>query len=740
MSRKKVIRFFIGVVSIALLAVLVVEGIVFVSSTMLRSPLRGLENQIVDLAFQARITNKNHSKVSTEDVVIIDIDDESIDLLGRPQLWPRAYDAYVIAYVSSGLPKAIGIDYLYTETDTLPAAYADILAARGFSDTEDILAAMSTDPELAMAIENAGNVYLALFDDDSKDADSSLTFEHPGLRTIQVDASSNYDFRKINHPVFPVLSFSEGAKAVGSIDMSTTQDGTVRNYRLFQELYSENQSKHLLANFPFYMALDGLNIPDSAVIFNKTGITLGDSIQIPLQKNGSFRINWLGSDDEIRFIPIHKILSGRVPAEFFEGKYVFFGTSASGMQDLKTVPSSSELMPGAEVHVVAFLNMMNNAFIQEVSDSQAAPWFILLSILFASVFLLLKPFIGFIMAIASVFAEMFFFIIWFLPTKQIMFPIVTLMLITVFCYLFSSLFIYFIRERNSRRMKQAFGTYVSPEVVDQISKETSTLNLGGEKKELTVLFSDIRAFTSYSEKLDPEQIVEILNDYLSEMSDCVLKQKGTIDKFIGDAIMAIFGAPVSLVDHPYRACAVAIDMIKELAKFNVRHEAKGHSALEVGIGINTGMMTVGNIGSQKRFDYTVIGDEVNLASRLEGLTKYFGVDIIISKSTLESCAKNKFAVRALARVIVKGKDIPVEVYELIGFSSELDKNTKESLLLWEKAIDSFMKNELKQALAIFQEYSSSYPEDEPAKIYQRKCTEFIANPESYRDTFTMDSK
>ncbi len=740
MSKKKVIRFFIGVIAIALLSLLVVEGIVFVSSTMLRSPLKGLENQIVDLAFQARKTNLNHAVVTTNDVVIIDIDDESIELLGRPQLWPRAYDAYAISYVASGMPKGIGIDYLYTESDTLPPAYADILEARGYSQPQEILEAMSTDAELSISIENAGNVYLAFFDDDSKEASDASNYTYPWIRTFELNPNPNFQFHRINHPVFPVLSFSEVAKAVGTIDMSTTQDGTVRNYRLFQEIPSSDDKTKLIANFPFYMALDGMGIADSSIQFGENELLIGDTIHIPLQENGTFRINWLGSDDQIRYIPIHKILSGRVPAEFFSDKYVFFGTSASGMQDLKTVPSSSELIPGAEVHVIAFLNMMNNAFIKEISDSQAAPWFILLSFLFASLFLLIKPFLGFIMAILTVFAEMLFFIIWYLPEKQIMFPIVSLMLITAFCYLFSSLFIYFIRERNSRRIKQAFGTYVSPEVVDQIAKETAKLNLGGEKKELTVLFSDIRSFTSYSEKLSPEEIVIILNDYLSAMSECVFHQKGTIDKFIGDAVMAIFGAPVDYSDHANRACHVAVEMIEVLKTFNERQKSLGRSALNIGIGLNTGLMTVGNIGSQKRFDYTVIGDEVNLASRLEGLTKYFGVDIIISKSTLDACTKNIFSVRALAKVIVKGKDIPVEVYELIGFLSESDQSTKDALTLWEKAISSFTKRELEQALAFFQEYSKLNPEDEPAKIYLRKCSEFIANPDSFQDTFTMDSK
>lgn len=726
-------------ISLGLLSVIIAEGIVHLSSTMLRSPLKGLENQIVDLSFQTRLKNTSHNQVTTDDIVIIDIDDESIERLGRPQLWPRAFDAFVINYVGSGLPKAIGVDFLYTEPDTLSSVYVDILEARGFYDTQDMLQAMSTDPELSMAVESAANVYLAMFDDDQKEPKVISSQASKFLNLIDVENDESISFDSLNFPVLPIRNFAAFAKGIGTINMNTEQDGTVRNYYLLKVLNDSLPQKSLIANFPLYMALDALGVKLDEVLIEDGNLIMGNKGTIPLDENAAFRINWLGNQDEIRYIPYHKVLSGRTPVEFFENKFVFLGTSASGMQDLKTVPSTTMLIPGAEVHAIAFLNIINQAFIKEVSEIEALPWFILLSFFLVSVFLLMRPFLGFVFAVAAVFGEMFFFIIWFLPAKQTVFPIVTFMLITIFAYLISTLYIHFIRERSTRRLKIAFSSYLSPDVVNKIAKESSMLNMGGEKKELSVLFSDIRNFTSYSEKLDPQAIVAVLNDYLSDMSECIFRQKGTIDKFIGDAIMAIFGAPIAQADHADRACRVALDMIRVLEEFNKQHSLREHSPFAIGIGVNTGSMTVGNIGSQKRFDYTVIGDEVNLGARLEGMTKYFKVNIIISESTLKACKNPVFIVRQMAIVLVKGKDNPVKIYELMGMIDEIDFDFAH-LELWKKSINYFDNSDLQSAKIGFEEYLNIYPHDVPSSLYIDRCKHGLVSPELFSPVLQMDNK
>ena len=711
------------------------EGFVYLSSLMVRSPLQGVENQLTDLAFQARLSNKRHQHITVDDVCIIDIDDESIKRLGRPQLWPRAYDAFAINYVASGGPKAIGIDYLYTESDSLLPSYAYMLELQGFENAQGIIDAMSTDHMLSEAIANAGNVYLSCYDDDTAPDSLRDSWDEAGVSILKLADTASISFEDLNHPVAPILMLRQPAKAVGSISMPSEGDGTVRFYPTLMQM---PDSAGFVGNFPLYMALDQCGNGRRDLNLYERSLQFCDTASIPLFRDGTFRINWLGKEEKIRYISFYKVLDEFIPAEYFQNKYVFFGTSASGLQDLKTVPSTDTKMPGVEVHVVAFLNIMNGAFMHEVSERDALPWFMLASLLLTMFFLALKPLLGFVLSVLLVIGEMFLFSLWFMPEYSIVFPIVSLMIITFFSYLNASLFTYFVRERKSRQLKTAFGTYLSPEVVEQIIKNPDLLQLGGQKKNLSVLFSDIRGFTTYTESLDPQKIVSMLNDYLSTMSEVIFRHKGTIDKFIGDAIMAIFGAPIEQEDHPARACRVALDMIDSMIEVNRELTSKGFQPLRIGIGINTGDMTVGNIGSERRFDYTVIGDAVNLGSRLEGITKFFGVEVIVSERTYLSVSKEEFLFRELGGVIVKGKNEVIEVYQLVGRKSQ---KAEWSVWLdaWEDAFHLLKLGEITKALWAF-EKCQSIKDDEATRFYLNKCRHFESHPEDFSLVIEMDSK
>lgn len=733
------LRFVTATLFLALLCLFAAEFLAIVSALMLRSPLEGLENQLTDLSFQARDKNRFHEKVSPEEIVIIDVDEASIEKLGRTQMWPRSFDAGVISYIASGNPKSIAIDFLYTESDAFPDAYKDILEQSGFNQADSILKSLSTDTILSQSIGAAGNVYLSFFDDPvAKDSISEVT-AFPGIRPIGNPDKLNYGLPELVHPVLPVPSFASGAKAVCSITMPTSLDGTVRNYPLLEK-FDGRPDKNILAHFPVYLIADEFGIADSQIVYTPGNLSIGTQFDVPVRQDGSFRINWLGNSESIRYISYYKALREIAPSEFFENKYVFIGTSASGLEDLKTVPSRKTKMPGVEVHAIAFLNMINGAYITEISHLEAVPYFFLVSVVLVAIFLLLKPLIGFILAVLLIATEMFGFILWLLPEKSIFIPIVTLMLITFFSYLFASLYTYLIKEKKNRRLKYAFGSYVSPVVVEEIMKEASMLKLGGQKKMLTVLFSDIRGFTSYSENLDPEEIVAMLNKYLSRMSDVIFEQKGTIDKFIGDAIMAIFGAPIPAKDHADSACRTALRMISALEEFNTERLAEGKQPISIGIGLNTGEMTVGNIGSEKRFDYTVIGDAVNLGSRLEGLTKYFQTTIIVSEMTRDACVNpGDFLFRELAQVKVKGKINAVAIYELVA-EAGVDNGYSQWLKLWEQALKEYKSRNFEKSIALFNECLKFFPSDGASAYYIQKAEKYMKSPESYSPIFEMDSK
>lgn len=294
-----------------------------------------------------------------------------------------------------------------------------------------------------------------------------------------------------------------------------------------------------------------------------------------------------------------------------------------------------------------------------------------------------------------------------------------------FLFTFIPLVIYFLysyldtkrrkEQKEKLKIKNAFKQYVMPAIIDEMLKDPSKLKLGGEKKNLTILFSDIRGFTTISEKLGAEKLVKLLNEYLTIMTDIVLENRGVVDKFIGDAIMAFWNAPLNDPEHTVLSVKTAVEMIKALEKANRDWNARGYPDVKIGIGLHSGEVIVGNMGSEQRFDYTCLGDHVNLSSRLEGLTKYYGASIIISEE-IYNVVKDKFVIRELDKVIVKGKTVPIQIYEVMTEYPEFDR--------WKEAISLYRKARFSNALVLFEQL----PEDKASKMYIDRCRYFIENP------------
>ena len=538
-----------------------------------------------------------------------------------------------------------------------------------------------------------------------------------------------------NYPVLPIESFARGAKGIGGISMPSSYDGTIRFYQALSGL----DKNTVVANFPVYMMLEAKGIHANEVQLTEEGLTRGDSLIMPLTDKGAFRLNWLGNHEKIRYISYYKVWDELMPAEFFEGTYVFMGASASGLQDLKTVPSRDDKMPGVEVHATAFLNMMNGAYLHELSSAEVHAIYLALAFIMVLIFLSVHPMAGVVLAFLFYFSFRFAFEMWILPSKQFIIPIALLMTLTLVCYVVSMLYAFFIRERRTRFLKNAFGTYVSPEIVNRLTREGYGLQLGGEKKELTVLFSDIRDFTYFSERFDSQQTVTFLNHYLSSMSEVIFKHQGTIDKFIGDAIMAIFGAPVPQENHAEKACLVALGMVVNLNQVNSDNIKLGFPKIGIGVGINTGDMTIGNIGSNKRFDYTVIGDAVNLGARLEGLTKFFDVQIIVSEFTHDAVKNPDLKFRELGNVVVKGKEKSVKIYQLL-IPSATSSDSGLWLAHWERAFDAMETRNLNEALESLKRCQSILGEDLATFYYLKMCEAYLDTPESFDLLIRMESK
>jgi adenylate cyclase len=398
------------------------------------------------------------------------------------------------------------------------------------------------------------------------------------------------------------------------------------------------------------------------------------------------------TSDEFQQVSLVDVLNGRVEKEALKDKIILIGTIT---QDLKSELSDNltdifgNSTPGILIHANIVNSLLENRF-----QAPVPVWVTLLISLILSVFLtwifrkLNSNVVDVIICLVAFFLMALVGVIVF--EFGIDWPFFTFTLIIIFMYVSTLAQKYLTENKQRRFIQMAFAQYINPSLMKKLIDNPSQLKLGGEKKEMTVMFSDVRGFTSLSEKMTPEELISLLNDYLDEMCDVILKQKGTIDKFIGDAIMALWNAPLDDNKHQYNALKTSVLMIDTLNAFNEKHP---DSQLNIGVGLNTGEMIVGNVGSRQRFDYTVLGDNVNLASRVEGLTKKYGLQVLATEETIKGIDDPELIFRLVDRVIVKGKSKPIRLYQPLR-KTEKNEKLKE---LYETGFKAYEKGDFKTA-------------------------------------------
>lgn len=427
--------------------------------------------------------------------------------------------------------------------------------------------------------------------------------------------------------------------------------------------------------------------------------------------------------------------------DYLKGKSLIVGATAIGVYDLRTIPLEANY-PGPEIHLTMLANLFDETFVKYLNNEAKIFPFIVLAtgILFSFIWAYLGAISSFITLNILIFLLLGFDFIMFKSQNIIISGVLIIIL-----YLFTSnisitFYKYFTEEKKKKQLKSTFSKYVSPAVVDELLKSAENLKLGGKRQRMSVFFSDVRGFTTISEKLAPEELSRVLNLYLTPMTEIVFKNKGTLDKYIGDAVMAFFGAPIADAHHPAQACRCALESLEKLKEIQKDFEAQKLPHIDIGIGINTGEMSVGNMGSNIVQNYTVMGDSVNLASRLEGITKEYGVRIVISEYTYND-VKEQFIAREIDKVKVKGKNLPVAIYELIAEKNKAPVNT-EHLRLFSEAYQLYMQKNFKQALEKFQEALKAKEDDKTAKLFIHRCEDFIADPpdENWDGVYTMKTK
>jgi len=401
-------------------------------------------------------------------------------------------------------------------------------------------------------------------------------------------------------------------------------------------------------------------------------------------------------------------------------KIIIIGATATAIGDIKVTPFDP-LFPGVEIQATVIDNVLHNNLLSKPEWISAFDliYLIFFGIVLTLIYPKMKPVMG-VITCALVAGGQFALSQWVFVNKGFWITDVFPFLENIF--IFSSLTIYgYLTEKKERYfIENTFGKYMSPKVIDKLLEDPAGLKLGGEEKELTAYFTDLGKFTTFSEQLSAEDLVNLLNEYLTEMTEILLKHEGTLDKYDGDAIKAFFGAPVYFKDHAKRACWVAIEMQEKLEILREKWVAEKKPELHMRIGINTGMMVVGNMGSKNRMNYGMNGDSVNLAARLEGANKEYGTFTMISESTYEQ-ARDFIEAREIDYVRVIGRSKPTRIYELLGKKGFMDESIREVLPLYNEGLKFYKESKWKEAIAYFEKALEERPEDGPSLTLLKRC-------------------
>lgn len=712
-----------------------------------------MELKALDLRFVSRGV-----MVPGEETVIVAIDEKSLSELGRWP-WRRTVMADLIDRLDAYGVRAIGFDVVFAEPDEHGSIAALESVAREIEDMglddhrvfdllEKRIEAADTDAVLAGAIENAMKVTLGYFFYTSEREAAHLSAEvvQAGAESLMGSQYQAVRFTGKPRDSFMIEAFaaatniptlSEVAENSGFFNALPDADGTNRWSPLAISYDDAVYPSLALATLMVYR-----DWPLLAMIISDPGVDriIFDETTIPVDTAGRMLINYRGPGETFPHYSISDIIQDRLDPELFRDRIVLVGATATGIYDLRVTPFST-VYPGIEIHATVIDNILHEDFLKRpdwtfIADLLAV---LLLGLLMVPVLSRMKALYGFIFAVLLAAAWVVFNFQLFARCSlwlNMVYPVVTILLI----YVGVTLYRYISEEREKKKIRGAFQYYLTPSVIEEMLKDPDKLKLGGDKKDLTVLFSDIRGFTSISEKLSPEELVHLLNEYLTAMTEKVFQQEGLLDKYMGDAIMAVYGAPLDQPDHALRACLTALDMMKEMKVLRARWTAEGKPDMDIGIGINSGDMVVGNMGSDMRFDYTVMGDSVNLGARLESINKEYGTNIVISEFTY-GLIKDTLLCRELDAVQVKGKSLPVSIYELLGRVGD-DDGDYGFLPVFEEGLALYRGCMWDEAIAAFRRVLEIKPGDHPSQMYIERCETLREHPpeEDWDCVFRMTTK
>ena len=757
---------------------------------------KAIEQKSMDVRFQIR-----GKRDPGDEIVIVAIDEKSIKKLGRYP-WPRRYVSQFVDRVTDAGARLLALDVMYAERqnvdileafDTLTGKYNNSQLQNyipGGQEKEKFLAALQKrrkdfdeDSKLQesfrRAVEDNGLDIISSIEfideaqvrpteytgkevsglgrellkesayfpvlvgtggktskEKSSDGNTLTILSSKNRKEVMNNLLANYRPKRAVGVTNMIDQFAEWVTYQGFVDTNVDYSGIVRSEYMAIQYENEFYPPLGVQVSRVYKNLDYGELKlvlTEKLIFKET--------EIPIDSWNRMMINYCGPASTFKYYSVCDVIDGKIPYDAFRNKIVFLGATATGLGDYIATPFSSQT-PSVEKHATVTENILHEKFLIRGRGEVFQDLLAIICISLAmGIFLPLLPSIWGGMASASLWFGYNYYVYerfvgdgtWL----NVTYPSITV----IVC--FSSIIMYrFMSEEKMRKgVKSAFENFMDPKVVHEILKEPENINLGGEEREVTVYFSDIEKFSSISEKLQPAELIEFLNEYLSEMTDRILDHGGFLDKYIGDAIVATFGVPLEQPDHAVKACLATIDNQQRLRELNVKFKEEGRLQIQARIGLNSGRVLVGNVGSTNRLSYTVIGDEVNLGARLEAANKYYGTYTMISERTYE-LAKDHIEARKLDMIRVVGKEKPVKIYELIDRKGQIQETKREVIKLYEEGLKMYRKKEWQKAIDAFREALNQDPHDGPSLTYIERCKGYIQDPppENWDGVYVLTAK
>ena len=673
----------------------------------------GVLQRLDDIIYDARL-RATMPKTIDDRIVIVDIDEKSLSEVGR---WPWGRNR--LAELMDELFERqqiglVGFDVVFAEPDESSGlkrlrqlAQAELRDQSGFTDRlNQLQSTLDYDASFARSLEKRP-VVLGYYFTSDRDGRTSGLLPSPVMARESL-LGRPIKFTSWNGYGSNIEQLAKAAPVAGFFNSITEGDGVVRSIPLIAEHQGQYYESLALAMFRMLVGQPQISPGFPQERFLQRGyqglesILLrqgGKTLAVPVDDRVAALVPFRGaggvSGGSFRYVSAADLLSKRLPAGSLKGRIILVGTTAPGLLDLRVTPVG-ETYPGVETHANVISGLLDGKIF--VKPDYAVGFEVVVLILAGLILAFSLPLLSATRAVAAsiaVIAALVGFNFWLYLGYGIVLPLASALAMALTAFALNMSYGYFVESRSKRELANLFGTYVPPELVDEMVKDPDSYSMKATNKELTVMFCDMRGFTKLSEQMEPTQLQELLNSVFSRLTDLIRANRGTIDKYMGDCVMAFWGAPVDTPNHASLSVKTAMEMANAVRQLNEEHKAKGIPEIGIGIGLNTGTMCVGDMGSDIRRSYTVIGDAVNLGSRLEGLSKAYGVDIVVSESTRKLA--QDFAWQELDKVRVKGKEQAVSIYWPVAPADQLDKGKADELKAWGALLKAYRGQDWDQA-------------------------------------------